>query len=295
MNELELRREDKWGYHDAMPGSGASRLGPIARKLICPDVWTDGYPGPDVFIKELDVLLRFANERGCLERFRPNLEARNKQRDKALNELRLAYLFDSLDFPILLWDPPGASGRRIGEFLLDSPEKTPIFVEIKSPGWESELSPREIAAGRALQPKYEEFGGGAIGNWQAVHRCIASSKTYPKFSSTQSNLLVISDDFKVPLHDTLFQVEQALYGPKKFFVEDGYFATNRFENIGGLGVFGIWPSQGMGYQYAVFENPNALAATKLRPSMLTYKPKADGSVFECIVKGTRPHEALKPW
>ena len=140
MNELELRREDKWGYHDAMPGSGASRLGPIARKLICPDVWTDGYPGPDVFIKELDVLLRFADERGCLERFRPNLEARNKQRDKALNELRLAYLFDSLDFPILLWDPPGASGRRIGEFLLDSPEKTPIFVEIKSPGWESELS-----------------------------------------------------------------------------------------------------------------------------------------------------------
>ena len=166
---------------------------------------------PKHYVKELDALLRFADEKGCLQRFVPNLEARNKQRDKALNELRLAYLFDNLGFPVLQWDPPGLNGK-VGEFLLDSPEKTPIFNEIKSPGWESELSPAEIKAGRAMQPKYTGLGAGAIGNWQAVHRCIALPKTYPKFTSNQSNLLIISDDLNVPLRDTLFQVEAALYG-----------------------------------------------------------------------------------
>jgi hypothetical protein len=110
--------------------------------------------------------------------------------------------------------------------------------------------------------------------------------------------LIISDDLRVPLHDTLFQVEQALFGPKQFFGEDGYFTTSRFENIGGLGVFGAFsrvPSSGLEYQYVVFENSHALAATSLPPSMLAYRAKGDGSVFECIVKGTRPHEKLKPW
>jgi hypothetical protein len=271
------------GYHGAMPGSGATRLGPVARKLISPDVWADGYPGPPAYVKELDVLLKFADQHDCLDRFVPNLEARNRQRDKALNELRLAFLFDSLDFPVIGWDPPGLDGR-VGEFLLNCDEKVPIFTEIKSPGWESELSDAEIAAGRALQPKYEKFGGGAIGNWQAVHRCISSPKTYPKFTADQSNMLIIADDLKVPLHDTLFQVGQALYGPKRFFGEVGYFTTNRFENIGGLGVFGFFsgvPSRGLEYEFVVFENPHALPTTKLPPSMLKFR-----ETFKCIVRGT---------
>jgi hypothetical protein len=266
-----------------MPGSGATRLGPVARKLICPDVWTDGYPGPPAYVKELDVLLKFADEHGCLARFVPNLEARDKQRDKALNELRLAYLFENLGFSILLWDPPGAKGR-VGEFLLDSSEKTPIFTEVKSPGWESELSPAQIKAGRAQKPKYIGLEGGAIGNWQAVHRCIASPKTYPKFTQNQSNLLIMSDDLHVPLHDTLFQVDAALYGEKRFYGEDGYFTTNRFENIGGLGVFGFSsgvPSRGLEYEFVVFENPHALPTTKLPPSMLKFK-----ETFKCIVRET---------
>jgi hypothetical protein len=266
-----------------MPGSGAERLGQVARKLISPDVWTDGYPGPQAYVKELDALLKFADEKGCLPRFVPNLEARNKQRDKALNELRLAYLLDSLDFPVLQWDPLGLNGK-VGEFLLDSPEKTPIFTEIKSPGWESELSPAEIKAGRALQPKYTGLGGGAVGNWKAVHRCIASPKTYPKFTSSQSNLLIVSDDLKVPLQNTLFQVEAALYGEKRFYGEDGYFTTSRFENIGGLGIFSAFsgvPSRGLEYEYIVFENPHALPTTKLPASMLGFR-----ETFKCIVRGT---------
>ena len=266
-----------------MPGSGATRLGPIARKLVSPDRWTDGYPGPPAYAKELDSLLKFADEHGCLARFVPNLEARDKQRDKALNELRLAYLLHHLGFPILRWDPAGANGK-VGEFLLDSPEKVPIFAEVKSPGWESELSGSQIQAGRAQKPKYIGLEGGAIGNWQAVHRCIASPKTYPKFRSDQSSLLIMADDLRVPLHDTLFQVKEALYGERRFYGEDGYFTTDRFENIGGLGVFGSFsavPSRGLEYEFVVFENPCALVATRLPGSMMKFK-----ETFRCIVKGT---------
>ena len=81
------------------------RLGPVARKVINPDAWTGGYPGPQAYVRELDALLHFANQNGYLGRFVPNLEARDRQRDKALNELH-------------------------------RPDESSVFVEIKSPGWE---------------------------------------------------------------------------------------------------------------------------------------------------------------
>jgi hypothetical protein len=267
-----------------MPGSGALRLGPVARKLIAPDKWADGYPGPEAYVKELDILLKFADEKsGCLERFRPNIEARDKQRDKAMSELRLAYLLENMGFPITAWDPPGAN-NKIGEFTLQSPEGVSIFTEIKSPGWESELSKEQIAAGRATQPKYIEPGGFAVGNWRPVHRCIAANNCYPKFTDNQPNLLIICDDLMFPLHESLDHVEGALYGQKAQFEEDGFFTTSRFENIGGLGIFypvSTGARDGLEYRLIVYENHCALPATKLPQSLLQYsKP------FVCYVRGT---------
>jgi len=45
-----------------MAGTGALRLGPAARRLISPDRWTDGYPGPVAYGRELDVLLDWASK-----------------------------------------------------------------------------------------------------------------------------------------------------------------------------------------------------------------------------------------
>jgi hypothetical protein len=259
-------------------------LGPVARKLISPDTWTDGYPGPEAYIKELDILLRFADEKpGCLKRFVPNIEARDKQRNKTLSELRLAFLLENMDFPITAWDPPGANGKR-GEFLLQSPEGISIFVEIKSPGWESELSKEQIAAGRAREPKYGGIQGGAVGNWRVVHRSMSADNCYPKFTDSQPNLLIISDDLMLPLHESLYQVEGALYGKKEQFEEDGYFTTNRFENIGGLGIFypvSTGVRDGLEYRLSIYENPYALPATKLPSSLLKQREP-----FVCYVRGT---------
>jgi hypothetical protein len=81
-----------------MPESGGVlRSGPVRRRLISPDKWADGYPGPDVYVKELDVPLKFADEKGCLNQFRSDIEARDKQRNKALREQRRAHLLENMN------------------------------------------------------------------------------------------------------------------------------------------------------------------------------------------------------
>jgi hypothetical protein len=52
-----------------------------------------------------------------------------------------------------------------------------------------------------------------------------------------SRALPGSDDLNVSLRDSIFQVHQALFGEQRFFGEEGYFNTNRFEKyrrFGGL-------------------------------------------------------------
>jgi hypothetical protein len=266
------------------------RLGPVARKPINPDAWRGGYPGPDAYVKEFESLLHFANQNGYLERFRPNLESIDRQRDKALNELRLAYLFAGLGFGIGEWNPAGANGK-IGEFLLNTPEKQSVFVELKSRGWESELTEAQKKAGLAKSTKYEVWKGGAIGNWKAVHECIKAENCYPKFRNDSPNLLVMADDLRVSLTDSAFHVGAALFGEARFYQEDGYFTTDRFENIGELGIFNCFSdalSRGMEYEFTIYENPKALPATRLPESLLKY-----GQKFTGIVRGTNPRQKVR--
>ena len=166
-----------------MAGTGALRLGPAARRLISPDRWTDGYPGPVAYSRELDVLLDWASKRNYLKRFVPNIEAKNTKRDEALNELRLAYFFDHTGFPVVQLDPPGAN-NKMGEYLLDSPEKTNVFVELKSPGWESELSKEDVRRAGSISRSTTTKEGGAVGNFRALSSAVSSRQTYPKFTAT---------------------------------------------------------------------------------------------------------------
>ena len=264
---------------------GAKALGPVARRLVSPDRWTDAYPATPEWAKELDVLLRFADAHGRLPNFVPRLEQRNHNRDEALNELRVAYWLDQNGFPILQWEPPGLNGM-VGEYIASSIEGVPVFVELKSPGWEGDLTEAEQRAGRTKQPKFREGDGGAFGNWQPIRRCIASSKTYPKFAPTQPNLLVISDDLQVSLSDSPEHVEIALYAEHNGYGETGYFTSSRFENIGGLGIFQavkFLGRDGVEYEFKLFDNPFALSSTKLPDSLLRFKAGTRGTMRETIV------------
>jgi hypothetical protein len=103
-------------------------------------------------------------------------------------------------------------------------------------------------------------------------------RTYPKFAPTQPNLLIIADDLKVPLQESLDHVEIALYADHERYGEKGYFSSTAFENLGGLGVFralslafSAIPS--VEYEFKLFDNPFALPSTKLPDSLLKLKSK----------------------
>jgi hypothetical protein len=266
--------------------SGAKLFGPVARRCLSPARWTDQYPAFPACAKELDELLRFADNHRRLSHFIPRLESRNTQRDEALCELRVAYQLNDIGFPIVQWEPPGLNGK-VGEYLIGTPEGHNVFVEVKSPGWEGELTDKQRKAGRARQPKYQQGEGGAIGNWQPLQKCIASERTYPKFAPSQPNLLVVADDLHVDLFEIPEHIEVALYVDHTMYGERGYFTSPRFENIGGVGIFRAFSearSQGIEYEFQLFDNPFALPGAKLPNSLLEFKARTRGTLRASIAR-----------
>jgi hypothetical protein len=254
-----------------MMKSGTRLLGPVAQRLLSAVRWTDKYPAWGDYSQELEVLLLFAESQGQLSHFVPRLESKNAQRDEALDELRIAHFLCQSGFAIKEWEPAGLNGK-IGEYLVGAPEGQGIFVEVKSPGWEGELSDAERQAGRTKQPKYRNGEGGAFGNWQPLQKCIASKRTYPKFAPTQPNLLVVADDLQVSLHDSLDHVLVALYANHTGYGEVGFFTSSRFENLGGVGVFRAFGTgRGVENQFEIFDKPFALPAVKLPGSILRFQ------------------------
>ncbi len=175
------------------------------------------------------------------------------------------------------WEPPGLNGK-VGEYLVGTPEGLCVFVEVKSPGWEGELSEDERLGGRTKQPKYDKAESFAVGNYKSLRRCIASEKTYPKFTPTQSNLLIVADDFKFGLSDSLSQVEVALYADHKGYGKVGCFTSAEFENLGAVGIFGFSSAGSqVEYPFQVFANPFALRSTKIPDSLLRFRVEGQNS------------------
>lgn len=248
---------------------------PLTTKLLLPLPWTDPYPSCQEWADELEQLLAFADLQGRLDDFLPRIKVgtgRHTQRDAALNELRVAYFFDRSGIPISAWAPPGLAGR-IGEFSVTAREGCAVFTEVKSRGWEGELSDADRLAGRTRFPKYLEGTGGAFANWQEVRKCIASDKTYPKFAPIQANLLVISDNLFVGLLDAEEQMEIALYDQRsKYGGENGYFASPAYNNLGGVAAFAAERRMGRAaveYRMKVYGNRFAFAETSLPESIVS--------------------------
>lgn len=156
---------------------GNTIFGPIASSLLLPVPWKDEYPSSQEWADELELLLSFAKSQGQLSVVLPRIKtARANQRDEALNELRAAMFLQNRRFPIIQWEPPGA-GSSVGEYLVGVPDPPNVFVELKSRGWESELSDEERLSGRTKLPKYIDGEGGAFENWKNLRDCIKSRKT----------------------------------------------------------------------------------------------------------------------
>jgi hypothetical protein len=240
-------------------------LGQLTAKVCAAARWRgqDEFPAWQVWADEVEELLRFAVSAGQFDRFFSRLTASRTQRDEALEELRVALFFYKNGFPITAWEPPGAGGT-VEEFCLGTPGSPDTFVEVKSPGWESELSAQEIAAGRPKQEKHRHIEGRAVAPWQSVRAAIR--KAYPKFTATGPNLLVIADDLFVNLTEWGdLPANMALYANHtRLDGEAGCFAGSAFENLGGLGLFCAKPmDSGVQYVFRLYDNPKALRTVEL--------------------------------
>ncbi len=180
------------------------------------------------------------------EEFAQRLRNAEKHRSAALMELRVARCMEEGGFPVIEWAPGGA-GQSKGEFIVQAGDGHRVFVEVKSPGWQAEVmnwsgkKPNALQEQRLEQPKYIDGEGGATAPWMALRFAIDKSyKNQNKFKNDSRNLLVVADDLIVPLeHGTDMQAEQALFSTVE--TDPGYFTDDRYEKLGGVGVFWVIP------------------------------------------------------
>jgi hypothetical protein len=210
-------------------GSGCVvRLGPKASAIYDGAQWAGGgYPSHQMFADELECLLEFAASGGVLSMYSKELRGRANQRDSALEELRVGKLLSDSGFPVVEWRPVGLAPKE-GEFVVRGEDGIGIFVEVKSPGWEGEVSEAERAAGRLVEAKYsghEAFYGNGGAKVE-----FAIEKAYPKFHPANHNLLVIADDLFVPLG-----IASSLWAGDALYWDKGKFSDNTYENLAGVG------------------------------------------------------------
>lgn len=244
-------------------------------------VGSDEFPSCVTWAGEHEAWLRFAKETGGLDHYVRRLRGPKETRDETFAELAVAYFLMKLcGMPFGGWEPVGADGKR-GEFLVGDP---PVFVEVKSPGWEDEIVKAEgRESARLQQPKYIHAEARSTGPWASVRHAV--KKAYPKMPDTMSTLLVINDDLMVPLLDWNHVVtEIGLYTPRSpghstgYLAEDGPFVDARCARLGAVGVFKAdLPGAAVRYRFAIFENPHALPAVAVPPDVARGWPRFKGT------------------
>lgn len=240
-------------------------LGPLTAKIVGAAGWASSNakcPSCQQWADEFERVFSYSDYRGQFANYFNRLTSKSySQFDSSLAELRVAYHLDRTGFPIVTWEPIPKSGNA-GEFIVACPSGENVFVEVKSPGWESELESHELKAGRATQEKYRDNEG----RWVAPHAAIQFGirKAYKKFDSASRNLLVIADDLFLRLETSPETFAQAA-----LYRAGGYFANSAYENLGGIGVF--WVDQTtvpLGYKMKFFLNRNALSTAAIPEGMV---------------------------
>ena len=147
---------------------------------------------------------------------------------------------------------------RPGDIEIQWRDTNPIFVEVKGPGWEGELSTEEHAAGRSHHPKYdcEKPEPRSVDPIERVF--FGVSKALPKLANHRVNLVVIVDDLFVSPLD--FPKTYAA-GLTKRITDPTYEAVG--------GVFLLSPvAYGDSIEYRKYFLPNLGAARPLPQAVL---------------------------
>lgn len=231
-------------------------LGPLTKEIYHNASWLgeDEFPSNQEWANEVERVLSFLEVKGQLKRYLPMLQGKLTQRDGALAEARVAFFFHRNGFKILSWEPQGASSR-LGEFEVQWNSLQPIFVEVKGPRWEGELSDEELNGPRRHQPRFIDGEARWIDSIGKV--MAATDKAVPKFLSDRPNLLVVVAYLLfVSPHD----LPRNIVEPRI----TSMLSDNRYRNIGGLLIFDFaYNSKPISYHAAFIQNPKANKLCKI--------------------------------
>jgi hypothetical protein len=212
-----------------MPPPDEVNLGPLTRTVLDRAAWRaeSQYPAFQVWADEAERLFAFLEAQGAFDRFLPRLCAREREKTAALAEARAGFFFHRNGFRILRWEPEEVAGRP-GDLEIQWRDSEPIFVEVKGPDWEGELTDAERRAGRKDFPKYINAEGRAIAPQERV--VYAITKALPKLAERRANLVVVVDDLfvspvELPKDHLTAVVANALADPTCHFV-GGVFLLN---------------------------------------------------------------------
>lgn len=172
-------------------------LGHLVRTIREGATWNDAheFPSSQPWADELERVLSFLCSQQMFSVFLPRLRGDSRQRDAALAEARVAFFFHRNGFRILAWEPH-AGGSGPGDLEIQWRDADPLFIEIKGPTWQSELSEDEHRDGvRRRLPKYLD---GEVRSLDTAGRIIyAIDKALPKFNPKRVNVVALASNLFV--------------------------------------------------------------------------------------------------
>lgn len=182
---------------------------------------------------------------------------------------------------MVAWESQDAPGYTV-DFVVSDGATRGAFVEVKSPGWESELTEVERRQGRAKRPKYStNLHGRPAKPIEVIRRTL--HKACPKFSGKAPSILIISDDCFINLGDFGYGPLQMALLQKSIAYGDGLFHKPEYSSIGAVCLF-WWildlQKYRIEYNSICMANPNATSKAAAPSEMVA------------LLTTRRPREAL---
>ncbi len=213
-------------------------------KVFADSWWSEQkhFPPCDEWKTYIEKHLQFMQDKHWLTSIKQELKSRNYE--SFLSEIFAAYFVEkNLGFEVTTWNPKTKDGRDV-EFCIKDKADSDIFCEVKSPGWQGQLTNEEILSGRTKQPKYLTVESRGTAPYMKIRKTL--EKSYKKFISNKQNLLIITDNLFLPLSiKPRFNCELERKIPQNIYIAlyntepdlycgQGYFITKDYENLSGI-------------------------------------------------------------
>lgn len=197
-------------------------------------------------IEDLTLVLNHLEKHQQIEKYIPRFKGKQTQVIGALAESRISYFLEQNGFKICTWEPAGA-GNYEGDFTVQLGNLPQIFVEVKAPTWEGELTREELLGERKLQPKYLHAEARFADPVSLIVGAI--EKALPKFEKNKINLLAVGGylSFLSP-----FEIPRNIFEPKINYE----LSKINIEYLGGIFILdsGNW-GNGIQYKSYYIRNP----------------------------------------